>query len=152
MRKRALLLSIIAAGSVGAAAFGWVTIRRGFSARDNPSIVEKRLICHFQSSVSAVASQDASGRSKAKARRTISSPPTFTALLMDALLRIGTSIHTPGNRVQRSAQFGLSPGLSDRLGGDSKFRYPARQWSQNYVSSASRLRTPRPKPGGSLTR
>jgi hypothetical protein len=73
-------------------------------------------------------------------------------LLMDALLRIGTSIHTPGHRVQRSAQFGLSPGLSDRLGGDSKFRYPARQWSQNYVTSASRLRTPRPKPGGSLTR
>jgi len=40
MRKRALLLSIIAAGVAGAAAFGWVTIRRGFSARDNPSVVE----------------------------------------------------------------------------------------------------------------
>jgi len=40
MRKRTLLLSIIAAGIAGAAAFGWVTIRRGFSARDNPSVVE----------------------------------------------------------------------------------------------------------------
>ncbi len=40
MRKRALLLSIIAAGVAGAAASGWVTIRRGFSARDNPSGVE----------------------------------------------------------------------------------------------------------------
>jgi mono/diheme cytochrome c family protein len=40
MRKRALLVSIIAAGVAGAAAFGCVTIRRGFSARDNPSVVE----------------------------------------------------------------------------------------------------------------
>ena len=40
MRKRTLLLSIIAAGIAGAAAFGWVTIRRGFSARDNPSAME----------------------------------------------------------------------------------------------------------------
>jgi mono/diheme cytochrome c family protein len=40
MRKRALLLSITAAGVAGAAAFGWVTIRRGFSARDHPSVVE----------------------------------------------------------------------------------------------------------------
>jgi mono/diheme cytochrome c family protein len=40
MRKRTLLLSIIAAAIAGAAAFGWVTIRRGFSARDNPSVVE----------------------------------------------------------------------------------------------------------------
>ncbi len=40
MRKRILLLSIIAAGIAGATAFGWVTIRRGFSARDNPSVVE----------------------------------------------------------------------------------------------------------------
>jgi mono/diheme cytochrome c family protein len=40
MRKRTLLLSIIAAGAAGAAAFGWVTIRRGFSARDNPSALE----------------------------------------------------------------------------------------------------------------
>ena len=40
MRKRTLLLSITAAGVAGAAAFGWVTIRRGFSARDNPSVVE----------------------------------------------------------------------------------------------------------------
>jgi mono/diheme cytochrome c family protein len=40
MRKRTLLLSITAAGIAGAAAFGWVTIRRGFSARDNPSAIE----------------------------------------------------------------------------------------------------------------
>src|SRR6266852_4916187 len=40
MRKRTLLLSITAASIAGAAAFGWVTIRRGFSARDNPSVVE----------------------------------------------------------------------------------------------------------------
>lgn len=37
MRKRSLFLSITAAGVAGAAAFGWMTIRRGFSARDNPS-------------------------------------------------------------------------------------------------------------------
>jgi len=41
MRKRSLFLSIAAAGIVGAGAFGWVTIRRGFSARDNPSAIEK---------------------------------------------------------------------------------------------------------------
>jgi mono/diheme cytochrome c family protein len=40
MRKHTLLLSITAAGVAGSAAFGWVTIRRGFSARDNPSLVE----------------------------------------------------------------------------------------------------------------
>ena len=40
MKKRTLLLSIIAAGVAGATAFGWMTIRRGFSARDNPSVVE----------------------------------------------------------------------------------------------------------------
>jgi mono/diheme cytochrome c family protein len=40
MRKRTLLLSIITAGIGGAGAFGWMTIRRGFSARDNPSVVE----------------------------------------------------------------------------------------------------------------
>jgi mono/diheme cytochrome c family protein len=40
MRKRTLLLSITAAGVAGAAAFGWVTIQRGFSARDNPSAME----------------------------------------------------------------------------------------------------------------
>jgi cytochrome c553 len=40
MRKRTLFLVIIAAGVVGAAAFGWMTIRRGFSARDNPSAME----------------------------------------------------------------------------------------------------------------
>ena len=40
MRKRTLLLSLTAAGVAGAAAFGWVTIRRGFSARDNPSALE----------------------------------------------------------------------------------------------------------------
>jgi mono/diheme cytochrome c family protein len=41
MRKRTLLLSIAVAGIAGAVAFGWVTIRRGFSARDNPSPIEK---------------------------------------------------------------------------------------------------------------
>ncbi|HVS88318.1 MAG TPA: c-type cytochrome [Candidatus Acidoferrum sp.] len=40
MRKRTLLLAITAAGVAGAAAFGWMTIRRGFSARDNPSAME----------------------------------------------------------------------------------------------------------------
>ena len=40
MRKRPLFLSIVAAGVAGAAAFGWTTIRRGFSARDNPSAIE----------------------------------------------------------------------------------------------------------------
>jgi mono/diheme cytochrome c family protein len=40
MRKRTVLISITAAGIAGAAAFGWVTIRRGFSARDNPSAME----------------------------------------------------------------------------------------------------------------
>jgi mono/diheme cytochrome c family protein len=43
MRKRTLLLSITAAGIAGAVAFGWVTIRRGFSARDDPSAVETYL-------------------------------------------------------------------------------------------------------------
>jgi len=43
MRKRTLLLSITAAGIAGATAFGWVTIRRGFSARDNPSALEAYL-------------------------------------------------------------------------------------------------------------
>ncbi len=43
MRKRTLLLSITAAGVAGAAAFGWMTIRRGFSARDNPSALEAYL-------------------------------------------------------------------------------------------------------------
>jgi mono/diheme cytochrome c family protein len=41
MRKRTLLLSITVAGIAGACAFGWVTIRRGFSARDNPSAIEQ---------------------------------------------------------------------------------------------------------------
>ena len=40
MRKCTLLVSITAAGIAGVAAFGLVTIRRGFSARDNPSWVE----------------------------------------------------------------------------------------------------------------
>jgi mono/diheme cytochrome c family protein len=40
MRKRPLFVSIVAAGVGGAVAFGWVTIRRGFSARDNPSAIE----------------------------------------------------------------------------------------------------------------
>ena len=43
MRKRTLLLSITAVGIAGAAAFGWETIRRGFSARDNPSALEAYL-------------------------------------------------------------------------------------------------------------
>jgi hypothetical protein len=41
MRKRILLLSITAAGIAGTAAFGWMAIRRGFSARDNPSVSTK---------------------------------------------------------------------------------------------------------------
>jgi mono/diheme cytochrome c family protein len=40
MRKRTLLLSIAVACVAAAAALGWVTIRRGFSARDNPSAIE----------------------------------------------------------------------------------------------------------------
>lgn len=40
MRKRTLFLSIVTAVVAGAAAFGWLTIRRGFSARDNPSALE----------------------------------------------------------------------------------------------------------------
>lgn len=43
MRKRTVLLSITAAGVAGAAAFGWVSIRRGFSARDKPSAIEAYL-------------------------------------------------------------------------------------------------------------
>jgi mono/diheme cytochrome c family protein len=43
MKKRTLLLSITGAGIAGAAVFGWVTIRRGFSARDNPSPMEAYL-------------------------------------------------------------------------------------------------------------
>lgn len=41
MRKRTLLLPITVACVAAAAAFGWVTIRRGFSARNNPSAIEK---------------------------------------------------------------------------------------------------------------
>ncbi len=40
MRKRTLLLSITVACVAAAAPLGWVTIRRGFSARDNPSAIE----------------------------------------------------------------------------------------------------------------
>jgi mono/diheme cytochrome c family protein len=40
MKKRTLLLSIVVTAIVGAAAFGWMTIRRGFSARDTPSAME----------------------------------------------------------------------------------------------------------------
>jgi mono/diheme cytochrome c family protein len=40
MKRRTLFLSIIVAGIAGATAFGWMTIRRGFSARDNPSAME----------------------------------------------------------------------------------------------------------------
>jgi mono/diheme cytochrome c family protein len=43
MKKRTLLLSITAAGIAGTAAFGWVTMRRGFSVRDNPSAIEAYL-------------------------------------------------------------------------------------------------------------
>lgn len=39
----------------------------------------------------------------------------------------GPAIHTPGHRVQRSAQFGPSRGLSDRPYGESKSRRPARE-------------------------
>jgi hypothetical protein len=49
-----------------------------------PAIVSSRTC------VSTVTSQDAWGRSKAKARRSISSPPTFIALPMGASLRTGT--------------------------------------------------------------
>jgi len=40
MRKRTLLLLLTATGVAGIAAFGLVSIRHGFSARDNPSWVE----------------------------------------------------------------------------------------------------------------
>lgn len=40
MRKRTLLILIVAAGVASAALFGFATIRRGFSARDSPSFVE----------------------------------------------------------------------------------------------------------------
>jgi hypothetical protein len=40
MRKLTLLLSITVACVAATAAFGWVAIRRGFSARDNPSPIE----------------------------------------------------------------------------------------------------------------
>ena len=43
MRKRAVLLSVITLAVAGAAAYGWMTIRRGFSARDNPSSLETYL-------------------------------------------------------------------------------------------------------------
>ena len=41
MRRRALLRSITVACAAAAIACGWVTIRRGFSAHDNPSAIEK---------------------------------------------------------------------------------------------------------------
>jgi hypothetical protein len=40
MRKRTLLMLIVAAGTAGAAVFGLTTIRRGVSARDDPSAME----------------------------------------------------------------------------------------------------------------
>jgi mono/diheme cytochrome c family protein len=40
MRKRTILLSVIATGVVGAATFGWMALRRGFSARAEPSSIE----------------------------------------------------------------------------------------------------------------
>jgi hypothetical protein len=36
MKKRTLALSLVMIALAGAAAFGWSTIRHGFSARDNP--------------------------------------------------------------------------------------------------------------------
>jgi mono/diheme cytochrome c family protein len=41
MRKRTFLLWITAACIAVAAAFGWVTVRRGFSTRGYPSAIEK---------------------------------------------------------------------------------------------------------------
>jgi cytochrome c553 len=40
MKKRTIFLLVAAAVLAGGAAFGWMTIRRGFSARDNPSAIE----------------------------------------------------------------------------------------------------------------
>jgi mono/diheme cytochrome c family protein len=40
MRKRTLLLWITVLVVPGAFAFGWMSLRRGFSARDNPSVME----------------------------------------------------------------------------------------------------------------
>ena len=40
MGKRTLVMLIVAAGLAGAAVFGFTTIRRGLSARDNPSAIE----------------------------------------------------------------------------------------------------------------
>src|SRR5258707_288358 len=47
----------------------------------------------------------------------------------------GPAIHTPSHHDQRSAQFGLSRGLSDRPCGDSKSRHPACPWSQSKLTS-----------------
>lgn len=43
MGKRTLVMLIVAAGLAGAAVFEFTTIRRGFSARDNPSAIETYL-------------------------------------------------------------------------------------------------------------
>ena len=38
--RRHIVFLVIAIGLVGAIVLGWITIRRGFSARDNPSALE----------------------------------------------------------------------------------------------------------------
>src|SRR5580700_1160017 len=43
----------------------------------------------------------------------------------------GPAVHTPGDRVERSAQSRLPFRLSDRSCGDGKSRQPARPWSQS---------------------
>jgi hypothetical protein len=48
----------------------------------------------------------------------------------------GPAIHTPGDRVERSAQSRLPFGLSDRSCGDGKSRQPARPWSQSNLIPA----------------
>ena len=42
MRKR-IVLFVIAIGFVCAVIFGWITIRSGFSARDNPTALETHI-------------------------------------------------------------------------------------------------------------
>ena len=38
--RRPIVVSVIVLGLVAAASYGWMTIRRGFSARDDPSVIE----------------------------------------------------------------------------------------------------------------
>jgi mono/diheme cytochrome c family protein len=40
MRKRTVVLLLVVLGLAGGGILGWITIRRGFSARDNPSALE----------------------------------------------------------------------------------------------------------------